>query len=475
MSNGAPPIQTAPVPPSIAGIPQPVFGSGSATSPATPIDITGSPIIPPPPIGDPEGVPVFPPVPPNTAPVPVPVGPLVGPAIAPAAVPPSIPGVVQPQFVPPGSATVPASLFPDFTTTPPSPPIVFANIFNYGQVAPPNTPGQTPPPIVPSAVATIPQLPWNPSPNPEPPPVNTAVPVVQIVTGLNVGDTLALTTGTWTTTEAPLTYARAWTRNGSPIAGATTPGYTLAAADVGAHIGGTVTAIDSKGNEASANANPVGPILPALPAVTPGQTFNTVLPLVANQNIGTVAATGAPTSFAITSGNGSGYWQINATGQVSATAAAASAIAATYPLGVTATNPGGTSPAVTVNIVVATAPADPQALPVNLVLPVASINDTFAFCNSGQWDSGVDTGIIVSQQWYADGVLIEGAVNGSWYYLGYQGQEAYCAITATNVNGSATVNSNTVAIPGGEPPTLLPSRAAPVRHRTTKAKPKRKR
>ena len=37
MSNGTPPIQPAPVPPSIAGIPQPVFGSGSATVPATPI------------------------------------------------------------------------------------------------------------------------------------------------------------------------------------------------------------------------------------------------------------------------------------------------------------------------------------------------------------------------------------------------------------------------------------------------------
>jgi hypothetical protein len=271
MSNGSPPIQTAPVPPSIAGSPQPVFESGSATSPATPIDITGSPIIPPPPIGDPEGVPVFPPVTPDTAPVPVPVGPLVGPAIAPAAVPPSIPGVVQPQFVPPGSATVPASLFPDFTTTPPSPPIVFANIFNYGQVAPPNTPGQTPPPIVPSAVATIPQLPWNPSPNPEPPPVNTVRPVVQIVTDLQVGSTLALTTGTWTGTGGTITYARNWTRNGSPIAGATSPGYVLTSADVGAQIGGNVTATDSNG-EASMDALTVGPIIEAPPAVPSNTT-----------------------------------------------------------------------------------------------------------------------------------------------------------------------------------------------------------
>jgi hypothetical protein len=262
VSNGSPPIQPAPVPPSIAGIPQPVFESGSATSPATPIPITGSPIIPPPTIGDPVGFPVFPPVDPDTAPVPVPVGPLVGPAVAPAPVPPSLPGVPQPQFVPPGSATVPASLFPDFTTTPPYPPIVFANVFKIGAVPPPlpSTPGQTPPPIVPSAVATIPQLPWNPpgtSP-PNAPPVNTVRPGVT-GTNLQVGTTLASSTGTWTG-ATPFTYAREWNRDGSPIAGATGVSYTLEPVDIGAHITVNVTATDANGLEASMDSVPVGPI-----------------------------------------------------------------------------------------------------------------------------------------------------------------------------------------------------------------------
>jgi hypothetical protein len=258
MSNGTPPIQTAPVPPSIAGIPQPVFESGSPTTPATPIPITGSPIIPPPTIGDPVGFPVFPPVDPNTAPVPVPVGPLVGPAVAPAAVPPSVPGVQQPQFVSPGSATVPASLFPDFTTTPPSPPIVFANVFKIGAVPPPlpSTPGQTPPPIIPSPVATIPQLPWPPvGPSPPPPlPVNTVRPVV---TGTQVvGSTLSSTTGTWTNAT---TYAREWNRNGSPIAGATGATYTLEPVDVGTLINVNVTAT-GPGGEASMDSLNAGPI-----------------------------------------------------------------------------------------------------------------------------------------------------------------------------------------------------------------------
>jgi hypothetical protein len=90
-----------------------------------------TPIIPPPPIGDPVGVPPFPP--PTPPPMGhVPVGPLVGPAVETAPVPPSVAGYQQPRFQPPGSATVPtaASLFPSFTTTSPSPPIVFANLWN---------------------------------------------------------------------------------------------------------------------------------------------------------------------------------------------------------------------------------------------------------------------------------------------------------------------------------------------------------
>jgi hypothetical protein len=262
MSNGAAPIQPAPVPPSIAGIPQPVFESGSATAPATPIPITGDPIIPTstPPggvgqIGDPVGFPSFPPTGGAIAPVAVPVGPLVGPAVGPAPVPPSLPGVQQPQFAT-GSATLPASFFPEFTTTPPSPPIVFANIFNIGNVAPPSTPGQTPPPIVPSPVATIPQIPWPPVP-PTPPPVNTVRPTV---TGTpEVGLVLTSTTGTWTHAT---TYARTWERDGSPIAGAIGTTYTAVTADEGHMISVNITATGA-GGEASMDSVEVGPVAPA--------------------------------------------------------------------------------------------------------------------------------------------------------------------------------------------------------------------
>ena len=274
MSNGTPPIQPAPVPPSIAGIAQPVFDSGSATSPATPIDITGSPILPPPLMGDPVGFPTFPPTGANTAPVTVPVGPLVGPAVGPAPVPPSLPGVPQPQFAGGGSATIPASLFPDFTTTPPSPPIVFANIFNIGAVPPPSTPGQTPPPIVPSPVATIPQIPWPPAPA-HPPPVNTVRPAV---TGTpEVGMTLTSTTGTWTNAT---TYAREWTRDGSPIAGAIGTTYTLEPLDVGHMIAVNITATGT-GGEASMDSLEVGPVVAAPEADPPDELVTRAAPRAA--------------------------------------------------------------------------------------------------------------------------------------------------------------------------------------------------
>ena len=360
MSNGAPPIETAPVPPSIAGIPQPVFESGSATVPAAG-PITGSPIIPPPTIGDPVGFPEFPPVDPDTAPVPVPVGPLVGPAVGPAPVPPSVAGVQQPQFVPPGSATVPASLFPDFTTTPPSPPIVFANVFKIGAIPPPlpSTPGQNPPPIVPSPVATIPQLPWNPNPI-EPPPVNTVQPFITPLTNLEVGSMAAISNGTWTTTNPPLVYSRQWTRNGSPIAGQTATSYTFVTADIGAEIGCDVTATDAKGGATSRGALPVGPIV-ALPAPT-----NTAPPVVSGSTIvGSVLSrttgtwTGSPTFTQI--------WQRGGTNIAGATAATYTTVVAdeTFMIGcvVTGTNAGGADMANsnTVGPITATAEDPPAA------------------------------------------------------------------------------------------------------------------
>ena len=65
-------------------------------------------------------------------------------------------------------------------------------------------------------------------------------PVPQISGKVIEGRTLAVAAGAWQPTTAQLSYA--WQRNGVAIAGATTPTYTVAAADVGRSISVKVTA-----------------------------------------------------------------------------------------------------------------------------------------------------------------------------------------------------------------------------------------
>jgi len=86
-------------------------------------------------------------------------------------------------------------------------------------------------------------------------PVNTIAPAT---TGaIVVGSVLSVTTGTWAGT--PSGYAYQWKRAGSSIGGATTNGYTLVTADIGAMISCAVTATNSYGSTAAAS-NALGPV-----------------------------------------------------------------------------------------------------------------------------------------------------------------------------------------------------------------------
>lgn len=81
------------------------------------------------------------------------------------------------------------------------------------------------------------------------------------------------------------------------------------------------------------------------PVVTP-VNFSLSLPATAGQIVGTVTATGSPTSWAITAGNASGYFAISNAGIITVTSAGASGLTAgSYSLTVQATNASGSGTA----------------------------------------------------------------------------------------------------------------------------------
>jgi hypothetical protein len=333
-----PPLIGTDVPGSAPGIPQPVIVTGGESLPPSfPLGTAGT-WMPPPLVG--EG---------GNVPFPTPVVP-----------PGSGVGQTQPIFVT-GSPTNPLanSYFPNYAAPGPFQPIVLTNLMQIGPGPPPFTPGTQP--ITISSVPTIPQLPWNPNPDlPELPPVNTVRPQITPLGALQVGQSLAGSVGTWTTTAAPLTYARQWLRNGSPITGATGAGYTLIAADVGATIAMLVTATDAHGVEAGAEALPVGPILPAAPVNTGPPVISGVTQVFNILTVDPGSWNGSPAFTYV--------WLRGATPIAGATALTYELVSADLDamisVTVTATNAGGSATATTPAVGPITTPADdPEPAP----------------------------------------------------------------------------------------------------------------
>lgn len=88
-------------------------------------------------------------------------------------------------------------------------------------------------------------------------PVNTVSPVISGTT--TVGQTLSVTTGTWTNT--PTGYYYQWRANASAISNATANTFALTITQAGANITCNVTAYNALGNSTPATSNSVGPVL----------------------------------------------------------------------------------------------------------------------------------------------------------------------------------------------------------------------
>lgn len=109
------------------------------------------------------------------------------------------------------------------------------------------------------------------------PPVNTVPPAISGT--LEVGETLSVSNGTWD--PAATSYNRRWTRNGTPISGATSSTYELVEADEGQVVGAEVQGVNDDGTSAWVAATGGGEVDPApIPVPT-----NSVAPVISGDLI----------------------------------------------------------------------------------------------------------------------------------------------------------------------------------------------
>jgi thermitase len=183
--------------------------------------------------------------------------------------------------------------------------------------------------------------------SPPSPPANRSAPTIS--GSATVGQTLEVTTGTWT--NSPTSYAYQWQRcdgtgaGCSPISGATLSAYTPASTDVGSTIRVQVTATNTAGSASTSSTQTA--------VVVVGAPANTALPAISGTAqdgqtllVSTGTWTNSPSSYA--------YQWLRCDSLGSACAAVAGATAAVYTLGaadvgstmgvaVTATNAGGSA------------------------------------------------------------------------------------------------------------------------------------
>ncbi|MDD5350155.1 MAG: hypothetical protein PHQ12_08085, partial [Chthoniobacteraceae bacterium] len=173
------------------------------------------------------------------------------------------------------------------------------------------------------------------------PPTNTLAPSITPAGTLNVGDTLSLTSGTWTGYGYTISYQ--WKRAGAAIVGATASTYTLVAADAGQTITCSVTLTNIRG-AATATTAPTAAVTNLIAVNTAIPTLSTMLPYI---GVVLTCSPGTwnyhPTSYAY-------QWRRNGAAISGATASTYTVVAgdvgATLSCAVTATNPAGTSGAV---------------------------------------------------------------------------------------------------------------------------------
>ena len=268
---------------------------------------------------------------------------------------------------------------------------------------------------------------------PVPPPANTVAP--SISGAIPVGSTLTVVNGTWTG-AGPITYTYQWRSNGVDIGGATGTTYVTQAADSGTTITCQVTATNAGGSSSVASNGIVpiaAPVSTGAPVVTGGVSIGSLL----NTTNGTW--TGAPTITYAYQWLQNGVVISGQTGSSYTTVAGDAGKAVTCR--VTATNPGGSTAAVSNGITVV-------APPVNTAAPVISgltaVGSTLT-STTGTWTGAVS----YAYQWLQNGLTISGQTGTTYVTApGDAGKVITCRVTATNTGGSTPAVSNGITVAG---------------------------
>ena len=286
------------------------------------------------------------------------------------------------------------------------------------------------------------------------PPTNTSLPVIS---GSPVaGQVLSASTGVWS--GGPTGYAYEWRRCDATgagcvaIAGASGSSYTLAAADVGSTLRVAVTASNAAGSTTAVSVQ-------TAVVTSPQPPTNTSLPTISGNPVN-----GQPLSAStgVWTGNPSGYsyeWRRCDTTGAACTAIFAATgtsytltladLGSTIRVAVTATNPGGSTTAVSTQTAVVTSPQPPA----NTSLPVISgsaVAGQVLSASTGVW-TGNPSGY--SYEWRrcdaaGAGCVAIGGATSAGYTLAVAdvGATVRVAVTASNGGGSATAVSVQTAV-----------------------------
>ena len=268
-------------------------------------------------------------------------------------------------------------------------------------------------------------------------PVNT---VAAIASGTpEVGEALSVTNGTWTGFPVP-TFAYQWTRGGVDIAGANSSTYTLVDADDGATVACDVTGANTAGT-AEASSNGI--------AVTyPSPLFTTPASISGSATVGGTLTADPGAADPVNGVAFSYQWTRDASLISGATAAAYLLVSADEGAEVTcivtATTNHPTTP--TANSTPSTVTV--TGAPANTIAPVVSgtaeVGETLSVTN-GTW-----TGFpapTFTYQWLRDGVSIRSATASTYALVAADdGTTISCRVAGTNTVGSASADSNGVAV-----------------------------